>query len=58
MEANQSHFNVVVVGAGISGIGAGYHLQKQCPNKSFVFWKGEKHLGEHGICFVPPGKRV
>ena len=38
MENSQSHFNVVVVGAGISGIGAGYHLQKQCPNKSFVIF--------------------
>ena len=26
---SQEHFNVVVVGAGISGIGAGYHLQKK-----------------------------
>jgi monooxygenase len=24
-------FDVVVVGAGISGIGAGYHLQTMCP---------------------------
>ena len=42
MKADQSHFNVVVVGAGISGIGAGYHLQKQCPNKSFVILEGRE----------------
>ena len=29
MEENQTHFNVVIVGAGISGIGAGYNLQKK-----------------------------
>jgi cation diffusion facilitator CzcD-associated flavoprotein CzcO len=30
------HFDVVIVGAGISGIGGAYHLQTQCPGKSFV----------------------
>ena len=25
------HFDVVVVGAGISGVGAGYRLQTECP---------------------------
>ena len=30
------HFDVLVVGAGISGIGAAYHLQEQCPGRSYV----------------------
>jgi len=30
------HFDVLVVGAGISGIGAAYHLTDQCPDKTFV----------------------
>ncbi|MEP0709552.1 MAG: NAD(P)/FAD-dependent oxidoreductase [Parvibaculum sp.] len=30
------HFDVLIVGAGISGIGSAYHLQQQCPDKSFV----------------------
>jgi cation diffusion facilitator CzcD-associated flavoprotein CzcO len=30
------HFDVLVVGAGISGIGAAYHLKTQTPDKSFV----------------------
>jgi cation diffusion facilitator CzcD-associated flavoprotein CzcO len=30
------HFDVLIVGAGISGVGAAYHLQDQCPDKSFV----------------------
>ena len=28
------HFDVVVVGAGISGVGAGYHLQANSPDRS------------------------
>ena len=29
---NQEHIDVLVVGAGISGIGAGYFLKTKCPN--------------------------
>ncbi|MDO9488836.1 MAG: FAD-dependent oxidoreductase, partial [Sphingomonadaceae bacterium] len=34
--AETGHVDVLIVGAGISGIGAAYHLQTQCPGKSFV----------------------
>ncbi len=30
------HFDVLIVGAGISGVGGAYHLTQQCPDKSFV----------------------
>ena len=30
------HFDVAIVGAGISGVGGAYHLTKQCPGTSFV----------------------
>ena len=36
------HFDVVVVGAGISGIGAGYHLQTRCPDRSYVILEGAR----------------
>jgi cation diffusion facilitator CzcD-associated flavoprotein CzcO len=39
------HFDVLVVGAGISGVGAGYHLQTQCPDKSFVILEGLENFG-------------
>ena len=42
------HVDVVVVGAGISGIGAGYHLQDKCPDRSYVILEGRDDLG-HGI---------
>lgn len=35
-EPISEHFDVLIVGAGISGIGAAHHLQEQCPDKSFV----------------------
>ncbi|MGY2937356.1 cation diffusion facilitator CzcD-associated flavoprotein CzcO [Bradyrhizobium sp. GM6.1] len=45
----QDHFDVLIVGAGLSGIGAGYHLQTKCPGKSYVILEGarlhRRHLG-------------
>ncbi|MAM95420.1 NAD(P)/FAD-dependent oxidoreductase [Parvibaculum sp.] len=39
------HFDVLIVGAGISGIGAAYHLQEQCPDKTFVVLEGLDGFG-------------
>ena len=39
------HFDVLIVGAGISGIGAAYHLSQQCPGKSFVVLEGLESFG-------------
>jgi cation diffusion facilitator CzcD-associated flavoprotein CzcO len=39
------HFDVLIVGAGISGVGAAYHLQQQCPGKSFVVLEGLESFG-------------
>ena len=30
------HFDVLIVGAGLSGVGAGYHLQAEAPDRSYV----------------------
>jgi cation diffusion facilitator CzcD-associated flavoprotein CzcO len=30
------HFDVAIIGAGVSGVGAAYHLTKQCPGTKFV----------------------
>jgi cation diffusion facilitator CzcD-associated flavoprotein CzcO len=39
------HFDVLIVGAGISGVGGAYHLTKQCPGKSFVVLEALDNYG-------------
>lgn len=51
------HFDVVVVGAGLSGIGAGYHLQAKCPGRSYVILEGRDDLGGTWDLFRYPGVR-
>lgn len=51
------HFDVVVVGAGISGIGAGYHLQTKCPKRSYVILEGRDDIGGTWDLFRYPGVR-
>ena len=51
------HFDVVVVGAGISGIGAGYHLQTQCPDRTYAILEGRDDLGGTWDLFRYPGVR-
>lgn len=51
------HFDVVVVGAGISGIGAGYFLKRDCPSKSYVILEGRDVIGGTWDLFRYPGVR-
>jgi cation diffusion facilitator CzcD-associated flavoprotein CzcO len=39
------HFDVILVGAGVSGIGSACHLQQQCPGKSFILIEQEPGFG-------------
>ncbi|MFM8015025.1 MAG: flavin-containing monooxygenase [Actinomycetota bacterium] len=50
-------FDVVVVGAGISGIGAGVHLQDKSPDRSFVILEGREDIGGTWDLFKYPGIR-
>jgi monooxygenase len=54
---SSEHFDVVVVGAGLSGIGAGYHLQTLCPDRSYVILEGRAQLGGTWDLFRYPGIR-
>ena len=51
------HKDVVIVGAGISGIGAAYNLQKSCKAKSFAIIEGRSDLGGTWDLFKYPGIR-
>ena len=55
--SSAEHVDVVVVGAGISGIGAAYHLQQQCPDRSFVMLEGRPDIGGTWDLFRYPGVR-
>ena len=51
------HFDVVIIGAGISGLGAACHLQRECPGKSYVILEGRETIGGTWSLFKYPGIR-
>jgi cation diffusion facilitator CzcD-associated flavoprotein CzcO len=51
------HFDVLIVGAGISGIGAGVHLQARCPKRTFAILEGRERIGGTWDLFRYPGIR-
>ncbi|MDG2428304.1 MAG: NAD(P)/FAD-dependent oxidoreductase [Acidimicrobiales bacterium] len=53
----QEHLDVLIVGAGISGIGGAVHLQERCPNASFALLEGRPALGGTWDLFRYPGVR-
>ena len=57
METMREYFDAVVVGAGISGISASYHLQKYCPDKTYAVLEGRAALGGTWDLFRYPGVR-
>ncbi len=51
------HLDVLIVGAGISGIGAAFHLQDKCPDKSYAILEARDRLGGTWDLFRYPGVR-
>jgi cation diffusion facilitator CzcD-associated flavoprotein CzcO len=51
------HFDVVIVGAGLSGVGAACHLRQRHPDKRFVILEGRAALGGTWDLFRYPGVR-
>jgi cation diffusion facilitator CzcD-associated flavoprotein CzcO len=52
-----AHFDVLIIGAGISGISAAYHLQSRCPGKSYAILEARDALGGTWDLFRYPGIR-
>jgi monooxygenase len=52
-----THVDVVIVGAGISGIGSAYHLQTMCPDRSYLIVEGRSDIGGTWDLFRYPGIR-
>jgi cation diffusion facilitator CzcD-associated flavoprotein CzcO len=51
------HVDVLIVGAGLSGIGAGYHLQAECPGKTYAILEARDASGGTWDLFRYPGIR-
>src|SRR5215211_8745401 len=51
------HFDVLIVGAGISGVGGAYHLTQQRPGTSFVVLESQASFGGTWITHRFPGIR-
>ena len=51
------HFDVLVVGAGISGVGAAWHLQTQCPGTTYAVLESKPTFGGTWVTHTYPGIR-
>ena len=57
VNTNTEHHDVIIIGAGISGLGAACHLQQECPDKSYVILEGRDSIGGTWDLFRYPGIR-
>ena len=57
LPSDQRHFDVLIVGAGVSGIGAAWHLQHNLPGKSYAILEGRQRIGGTWDLFRYPGIR-
>ncbi len=57
METSLEHVDVLIVGAGLSGVGAAYHLQHRCPGKTYAILEAREAIGGTWDLFRYPGIR-
>ncbi|MBT6319726.1 MAG: NAD(P)/FAD-dependent oxidoreductase, partial [Porticoccaceae bacterium] len=51
------HRDVIIVGAGLTGIGAAYHLSDKCPDRSYLLLESRQAMGGTWDLFRYPGIR-
>jgi len=56
-DAAIEHVDVLIIGAGISGLGAACHIQNECNNKSYLILEGRDAIGGTWDLFKYPGIR-
>src|SRR5579862_1988082 len=56
-QLDTEHVDVLIVGAGLSGIGAAVHLQRHCPGKRYAILEGRAAMGGTWDLFRYPGVR-
>jgi monooxygenase len=54
---SQEHLDILIIGAGISGIDAAYHLQTAFPGKTYAILEAREAIGGTGDLFRYPGVR-
>lgn len=57
MPESNLHFDVIIVGAGLSGIGAAHHISTRCPGKTFTILEARESMGGTWDLFRYPGIR-
>jgi cation diffusion facilitator CzcD-associated flavoprotein CzcO len=57
MSQEREHVNVLIIGAGLAGIGAAVHLQQGCPGKSYAILESRAAIGGTWDLFRYPGIR-
>ena len=54
---SSEHLDVLIIGAGLSGVGAACHLRRECPSKSFAILESRERSGGTWDLFRYPGIR-
>ena len=56
-ESTSNYHDVVIIGAGLSGIGAACHLRAELPDTDFIILEGRERMGGTWDLFRYPGIR-